>query len=226
MDVSVDKTEKGLQVYNRKRNGDGSVTFTVKRQLPKSKKVVTASGKGKHTVGNVIASQVAPFKEHMRTALLKRGYNVNGVPFKEIIPLYYNEFVSNKENVKSPFVPINSFDFRNNPVWKIDLSDNLNGSFLDHQNSAFVSSINDIVENIIYVFREAKLKKEAAQRAGLKVSTVLTDEEQAQARAAQKVENSLAAKLTDSEPVKWCDVKKVLKYAFFLWLAWYIISEL
>jgi hypothetical protein len=89
----------------------------------------------------------------MRTALLKRGYNVNGVPFKEIIPLYYNEFVSSRENVKSPFVPISSFEFRNNPVWRIDLSDNLNGSFLDHRNSSFVTAINDIVENIIYTFK-------------------------------------------------------------------------
>lgn len=221
MDTSEVKKKKIL--INRKQNKDGSISFTVKKK-PKKKKVIKAQGYGEHTVGNVIASQLIPFRKPMEKALSKRGFNISGIPFKEVIPLYYNEFVSNKENSASPFVPVNSFEFRNNPVWKIKPSHELNGTFHDFRNRDYFVQVSGIVDNIISVFAASKAKKQQAIAEGVSPKVALTVEEYNQATAAENIEKQLEAKVTDSEAVRWGSIKKIIIWVAIVFAIYYILK--
>lgn len=207
-------------LVKRQRLPDGSISFLIKKNRAKKKRII-ATGKGEKTVGKVIVSQLEPFRSHMEKALRHRGYNVFGVPFKEIIPLYYNEFVSHPE---SPFVPISNYEFRNNPIWNIRPSSNLNGSLEDYRNRDYFVNMSNIVDNIISVFREAKMKKHEAKRLGVPVREALSSEELGQAAAAEKVEQHLEEKIINGQSVRWSDVKKLLYIGLFFWLAWYLIK--
>jgi hypothetical protein len=204
MDNTDVNTNTKIKV-KRQRLPDGTISFLVKRNRAKKKRVL-ARGKGEKTVGKVIVSQLEPFRSHMEKSLRRRGYNVFGVPFKEMIPLYYNEFVSHPE---SPFTPISNYEFRNNPVWNIRPSSNLNGDINDHRNRDYFVQVGSIVDNIISVFSDAKAKKQAAINQGVPVREALTSEEIGQAKAAEKVERKLENQIFDNQPVKWKTIKKL-----------------
>lgn len=208
MDVSNER--KKIMLVRKTRSRDGTVTTVVKPKLHKKKKVVVARGKGEHTVGNVIASQLYPFRNHMQQALQRKGFNTHGVPFKEVIPLYYNEFCSNKENAANSLVPINTYEFRNNPAWRIHPSDNLNGDINDFRNHDYLMQVSGAVDNIVAALRNAKMKKREAILNGVNPKEVLSDEELAQANAADKVERQLENKIMDSQPVKWGNIRNLL----------------
>ena len=73
------------------------------------------------TFGGSVTSELLPFRSTMNYQLSKRGYNTRNLSFKELIPLYFNEFVSNKENKNSSYQPINCYEFRNNTSFKIQM---------------------------------------------------------------------------------------------------------
>ena len=89
----MDNTEVHNKVIltKRKRNRDGSITVTSRPKTILKVKKIIAHGKGEHTVGAVIASQLLPFRKTMRQQLRSNGYDVQRVNLKTLIPLYYNE---------------------------------------------------------------------------------------------------------------------------------------
>jgi len=221
MDLSSTDSKKILT--RRVKNFDGSVTTTTKLKKPKKVKRVIARGKGEHTVGAVITSQLLPFNKVMRKQLNNRGYDTRRVDFKNLIPLYYNEFVSNKENKNSPLVPINSYEFRNNPSFKIKPSDDLNGDLISIHADHF-SGVNDIVDSIINVFKSSKDKFNSAQDIGENPNQILTDEEITQAKAAKKVERLLEDKMMGEITLKTSDFITFLKWIIGFWLIWQLIK--
>lgn len=208
MDVSGNTGKRFL--IHQKVNRDGSITTTKKLKPKQRHKVVVARGTGEHTVGAVITSQLLPFKNVMQSQLTKRGFNTARMSFKDMIPLYYNEFVSNKNVSDSPYVPINTFEFTNNPAFKIHPSDNLNGDVRDYRNLGYFDNLNGIVDNIISIFRTAKMKKRYATIEGMNPKQVMTDEELAQANAAEAIEKKLENKALNGKAVSIGTFKNVL----------------
>lgn len=202
---------KGRVIQNRRKvNADGSITVTSRVKPKTKKKVVIARGKGEKTVGAVIASQLLPFRNVMELQLNKRGFNTSRMDFKNVIPLYYNEFVSNKENTESPFVPINSYEFCNHVAYRIKPNDNINGDLKDFRNMAQFSNFNGVVDNIVSIFKYAKLKKRAAQIEGVSPKEVMTTEEIVQANAAEKIERDLENKALNGKALRVGQFKNVL----------------
>lgn len=216
MDITQGTGKRYL--VHRKINRDGSETVTRKLKPNTRKKVIVARGTGEHTVGAVITSQLLPFKDVMQYQLTKRGFNTSRMKFKDMIPLYYNEFVSNKNNTESPFVPINSYEFSNNPAFKISPSDSLNGDLKDFRNIGYFDNLNGIVDNIVSIFRTAKMKKRYAQLEGMNPKTVMTDEELVQAKAAEGIEKKLENKALNGKALRIGTFKNILIFALVVFI--------
>lgn len=209
----------------RKVNADGSVTTIQRVKRPKTRKVVIASGVGTRnpTMGDVITSELQPLRKSMTQQLQRRGFNTQRMNFREIIATYYNEFVSNKNNPQSQFVPISAYEFRNHFAFRLSTRDSYNGSKIaELHNRARFDSVGGVVDNIVSIFRYAKLKKRAAVLEGIPPSDIMTDEEIIQANTAEKVERDLEAKLMNEKSLKIGTVKNFVIIALVLILIWYV----
>jgi hypothetical protein len=222
----MDLTESTRRVFltRKKINSDGSVTVTTKPKLKKKKKIVIAQGTGEHTIGAVITSQLSPFKSSMKRQLNRRGFNTAFMNDRNLIALYYNEFVSNKYNNTSPLIPINAYEFCNNPAFKIKPSDNLNGDLSDHRNRDYFLQVGGVVDNVVNLFKFAKLKKRNAVLNGINPKEVLTDEELVQANAATKVEKDLENKLMNNKTFTYGNFKNVLIVCLVVALLYYFLK--
>ena len=162
------------------------------------------------SVGTEITSELLPFKKTMIKQLNRRGYNTLGTPFKYIIPLYYNEILAETKD----FGPINSFEFTNNPAFKLKDSDNYNGSLTTPESINHFVALGQVVDDIINVFRTSKIKKENAIYNGDNPKQVLTDDELLEANTAQKIEKDLERKFMDSVSVKSGELKNFIIWIF------------
>jgi len=217
----------GKQYLVRRKRLKNGIVITVARgsPVPKRKRIVIASGlRGKRTVGNIMISQLQPFKRSMAQQLSHRGFYVNHLQLKRIIPLYYNQFVSNEVNPQSNFVPINIEEFVNHVAYRISPSDNLNGDVMDFRNLKQFNNLDDVVFNIIDVFKKAKLKKRAVLSQGANSYDMLTDDEQEQARACSQVERHLEAKAEGSQAVTKGSLKNIIIIGVVLFLLYYLLK--
>ena len=176
------------------------------------------------TVGDEMVSQLLPFRGVMKRQLKRRGYNTTYLPFKDIVSLYFNEFASNQYNSESSFLPVNTFEFRKNPLFRINPSDNLNGD-ISHHNMNFFNQVGGVVDSIVNVFRTAKMKKRYALLQGMPVTEIMTDEEITQANAATKVEKSLEAKMNNNKGVTVGFLKKILIIGLVVYLLYYLSGK-
>ena len=182
---------------------------------------VTQFKPNEYSIGTVLISPLLPFKKSMITQLQRRGFNTDRMDFKSIVPLYYNEFVSNKENKRSQLVPINSYEFRNNVAFRLRPSDSFE---VDHNNRKNFTDIEDVVKNIIGQFKIAKMKKKKAISDSFEPSSYLADEELIQANHAEAVETELEYKALNTKKLTWGDLKGLLITAFVVWLIFYIFE--
>ena len=212
-EVVADK--KPLLVH-RRRLRDGTVITVTKGVPPKKRKrVVIASGlRGKKTIGNVMIAQLQPFKKSMARQLSRRGIYADHLQLKRIIPLYYNNFVCSEH---SQYTPINMAEFVNHIAYRVSPSDNLNGDVTDFRNMAEFTKLDDVIENIIDVFRTAKNKKRAVLMSSNSYD-LLTDDEQEQARTCQKVEKHLEAVAEGSQSVTKGSLKNIIMIGIVLFL--------
>lgn len=163
--------------------------------------VINKNAQSEKSVGYEMTAQLLPFKFTMRKQLKRRGYNVDFMPMKLLIPLYYNEFVSNKNNNKNKLVPINCFEFAENPVFRFSTNDNLNGDMFSHSSRQQFNHVASVVDNIIDNFKRSKLKKQSLGLSNFDVKDSLTDDEKIQANAAIQVEKNLQNKLIGNSPI-------------------------
>ena len=217
--------DKKPVVQTRRRNNlDGSITIQQRLKPEKVNKVIVARGTGEHTIGNVMTSPLIPFRKSMILQLNRRGFNTDNLDFKTLVALYYNEFVSNKENEKSPFVPISQYEFRNNPAFRLKPSDNFNGDLTYFKNSGYFEQVNDVVDRIINVFVSAKNKKAALTGAGYDHYQALTDEEELQARTAERVESHLESSALEAAPMTAGNFKNIVFWVVMVAIFVYIFN--
>jgi hypothetical protein len=166
---------------------------------------VNLKGKGntkRLSVGSELLETLLPFKPVMKKQLLRKGYNVKFLPFKTIVALYYNEFISAEGNPNSQYQPINLFDFENNPLFRFSVNDNLNGEITSFRNRTYIDQISETVHNIIETFKTARAKKNYLVLAGTNnFELAMNHVEVEQANATEKIEKDLQNKLTDNKPV-------------------------
>ena len=161
-------------------------------------------------MGAVITSKLTPFAPAMRKELARRGFSTGGLDFKNLMALYYNEIVSDKNISSNGLKPINAYEFTNNFVFRVTPSDNLNGDLTDIHNQLAFENVNTVTSDIINSFRIAMAKKRAAVSQGLNPSHVLTDTELLQARAGERVQNSLEQEVTDNKPVTFGQLRGLI----------------
>ena len=155
-------------------------------------------------VGKIIISPLLPFKRTMELQLKRRGYNTSNLSFKNIIPLYYNEFVTG-----SKLKEINRFEFSDNPVFRVKPSDNLNGQ-LSSVHVDYFQNVRDIVFNIIDKFKTSHDKKNYFEQQGVNYAEALTDDEIVQAKATDKILRELQLKEFGSNVVTVDNMKTIL----------------
>jgi hypothetical protein len=174
----------------------------------------------KNSIGSELTSELLPFKNVMLRQLKRRGFNVSNVPFKNIIPLYFNEFLSN-QNIKSNYYqPINCFEFSENPIFKFSVSDNLNGNVLDYRNRDYFLQIGNVVDSIINNFKISKIKKQSCNHL-----EELTSDELIQANEAEKIERELQKKLFNQSPITKKDIKNIILFGLIVWLLIYMTGK-
>jgi hypothetical protein len=229
MDLTANFDRSPHYLHRRRVGVDGVVTIQYKIKPKRIRKVVVARGSnnitGGHSVGAVITSQLIPFRKSMLRQLAQRGFNTSHMDWNNIVALYYNEFVSNQYNKKSPFVPINSYEFCNNLAFKISSKDRLEGDLRDFRNAEGLGQVGNIVDNIINTYKFAKAKRLRAIQDGIKPEQVLSDIELRQALAADRVEKELTAKMRDNYSVKQGSIKKVLLWGIGIYLFYYLFLK-
>lgn len=174
------------------------------------------------SVGYEMTAQLLPFKGAMKKQLKRRGFNVDFMPFNLLVPLYYNELVSNKNNSSSNFVPINCFEFAENPAFKIVNSDNINGDVLSHNNMQLFNHVASVTDEIINVFRKAKVKRELLGMGNFDLSQQMTKDEIIQANAAKRVEKNLEEQLIGGKPITIKNIKTLIVIGLVIYLLWYM----
>lgn len=187
---------------------DVSEIFLTFRNKPK--KIVIARGKGEKTVGTVVLSELLPFKKVMKLQLQKRGFNVTGMSFRNLVITYYNEFVSNKVDKSSSYIPVNFYEFLSNPVFRMNKIDNYCSLEEKTKINLYVSNIRDVVDNTVDFFKRSLLKKQVAIESGFKPKQVLNPEELVQAAATEKVLKELENKALQNHYVKNSELNEIL----------------
>jgi len=193
-----------------------SIASTTPGFIGNKQKSITSKYK---SIGSELTSELLPFKGVMLKQLKRRGYNTMQLPFKTVVALYFNEFVSNKNDSKNHYEPINCFEFTNNPIFKFSVNDKVNGDILNYKNRDYFVQVANVTDRIIDTFRNSKLKKQAAQLQGVNHLEALTDEENQQANAALKVEKDLETKLFYNKPI-------TIKHLFFTVVIIYFLMYL
>ena len=228
MDVSGQNTK--VNYLHRKRTSvDGVTTIEYKIKPKHKRKIILAKGsnhlEGSHSVGTVVISQLIPFRKSMIYELNKKGFNTSKLSFRDLVALYYNEFVSNQHNKSSPFVPINSYEFVNNLAFKVHPKDNLIGDITDFRNAEGLGQVGNITDNIINTYKFSRSKYKRALQDGYEPKQVLTDVELRQAKAVERVERELNDKMKDNFSVKQGTVKKLVIWVVVLYLFYYLFLK-
>jgi hypothetical protein len=152
------------------------------------------------SVGAEMLEMLLPFKNLMKKQLSQKGYNVKFIPFRNIVSLYYNEFIAGVPN--APYQPVNYFEFENNPLFKFSASDNVNGEVTSFKNGSYFLQIKEVVSNIIETFKNAKKKKDSLIfRGASNFETAMDNVEVQQAKAVEAVQKDLEKKDQGAKPL-------------------------
>jgi hypothetical protein len=183
-----------------------------------------ASRLEKRSMGEIITDQLRPFSFVMRKQLARKGYNVKGVPFRNVVPLYYNELVSNKNIEKNSYDPINAYDFANHTAFYIKPRDTVNGDLKDMRVLGYFDELQKVVDNTIDTFRVSRAKYNVSHFEGLDPYNVMTPDEVTQAKAAIKVQKDLEYKAIMNEPIRMATLKNILKVVIVVLILYYLLK--
>jgi hypothetical protein len=206
---------------NRKTGQVMSLTQPDKPVYKRKRKTI-AAGKGRKTVGRVLVSRLVPFRFAMALMLQRKGIDTSSMPFKTVIALYYNNFCLTDASKK----PIDVFSFGNNLAFKLSTETDTNGQSEEARNLTAFTEIAEIVNHIIYCFREAKERYLIAKEQGLNPKYALSDEQFTQAKACMLVEKDLLMKEQSDNYIKVGSVLSVVKWLLVFALAYYFIKQL
>jgi hypothetical protein len=176
------------------------------------------------TVGNVVLEQLRPFRNSMVSHLESFGVSAKKLRLKNLVPLYYNECVSNKHNKSSPFVPINVYEFVDNLSFKIPVSDNVVGDLKDFRNAEGMGKIGNVVENTVNTFKFQMNRRRKAINDGVHPLSVMSELEYRQAIAAERILQRMKQKQQDSYAVKTGTLKNIFVWIFALLILYYLVK--
>ena len=196
----------------------GEATFRVRPKPIKLKKVVIARGSGdRATIGDLLTARLKPLRFAMVTGLQRFGVNTSGVSFPVLIALYYNTFSGKRIDVS---------EFSNHVAFKIGVKDETAADLTDPKNRSQFMIVNDVVNDIINLFRQSKELYLSAENRGEIPCKVLKAEDITRAKAVFIVEKKLRRELQSDNFVRQSDVFKVLKFALIFFVAYYILKSL
>lgn len=206
---------------NRKTGQFMSLTQPDKPVYKRKRKTI-AAGRGRKTVGKVLVGRLVPFRFAMALLLQRKGIDTSSMPFKTVIALYYNNFCLTDASKK----PIDVFTFGNNLAFKLSTETDTNGQSEEARNlTAFVEVV-EVVNQIIYCFKEAKEKYFVAKEQGLNPKYALSDEDYTEAKACMLVQKDLLMKEQSDSYIKVGSILSVVKWLLAFALAYYLIKNL
>lgn len=206
---------------NRKTGQVMSLTQPDKPVYKRKRKTI-AAGRGRKTVGKVLVGRLVPFRFAMALLLQRKGIDTSSMPFKTVIALYYNNFCLTDASKK----PIDVFTFGNNLAFKLSTETDTNGQSEEARNlTAFVEVV-EVVNQIIYCFKEAKEKYFVAKEQGLNPKYALSDEDYTEAKACMLVQKDLLMKEQSDSYIKVGNILSVVKWLLAFALAYYLIKNL
>jgi hypothetical protein len=196
----------------------GEATIKVRPKPYLRRKIIVARGTGDiATIGDLITARLKPLRFAIVTGLNRFGVNTSGVSFPVLIALYYNHFSGKQIDVS---------EFSNHVAFKISVKDETAGSLTDPKNRTQFMQVNDIVTEIIELFRKSKEKYLSAEKFGNKPEQVLKSEDLIRAKAVFIVEKKLRRELRADHFVKQSDIIQILKIALIAFVAYHILKSL
>lgn len=196
----------------------GETVIRVRPKPTRYKRVTIARGSGDTvTVGDIITACLRPLRFAMVTGLNRFGVNTKGVSWPVLIALYYNAFSGKRIDVS---------EFSNHIAFKLKTTDEATADLTEPKNRTQFAEINDIVNEIIELFRQSKEKYLTAKRFGSNPEQVLKSEDICRAKATFLVERKLRRELRADHFLKQSDVVTVIKYAIIGFILYYILKNL
>jgi hypothetical protein len=184
--------------------------------LVRKRKIIVAKPQHTPSIGCTILKELLPLRQAMIIGLRSRGINTQGLNFKTVVVLYYNEFSGRYINI-SEF--INNFSFRISSV-DITLADKNSA-----RNLTAISQVKSVVEVIINIFKTAKDRYDTLLLQGFSPRELMTDEEISQARHAIKVEKELLSNSKKDHFVKASELNHYLIFAIVAGLLFYFLFK-
>jgi len=169
----------------------------------------------KRSVGDVVTSQLRPFRKAMTSNLKRRGFYTSHLELRTVIPLYYNEILNAQPN--SPYQLVNVHDFINSPAFKTSASDHF-----DFRVNEKITEVTDVVNDIIENFKLSLAKKKVLTSQGIEPKSVMNDIEYYQAKATEKVIHNLETKQIDEATVKVSGLHDFILIVFSLMILYYL----
>ena len=176
------------------------------------------------SLGTQMTLELLPFGNVMAYQLKRKGFNVKNLSHRDLVALYYNEFVSNKENQNNSYKPISSYEFRNNAAFKIRKSDSYNGDLESAVNQTHFSAVSNIVDRVVKHFKVSQLKKRYAFENGQDPRESLTDDELIQAAATDRVMSHLEGSVLNDKPVNQGQLINLIFWIALIIALWYILE--
>lgn len=162
---------------------------------------------GHKIIGVTVLLPLRPFKPMMERALSKKGISTKGLDFVKLVELFYNEFVSKKNNPSSKYAEIPDNYLIDNSLMKKTYD-----NYDEETDSFALSALGGIVTAIIHFFKLKKEQKIKAIKEGIKLKV----NDEAFGLGTIKIESDLKKKQLDDVPVRHKEIKKTLFIAIGL----------
>ena len=210
--------QRKLLVNKSVNSVTGETVIRVRPKPIRYKRVVIARGSGDTaTIGDIITARLRPLRFAMVTGLRRFGINTTGVSWPVLVALYYNTFSGKRVDVS---------EFSNHVAFKLKTKDEATADLTDPKNRTQFAEINDIVTEIIELFRQSKEKYLTAEKFDNNPEQVLKSEDVCRAKAVFIVERKLRRELRADHFLKQSDMVTVIKYAIIGFILYYILKTL
>jgi hypothetical protein len=178
--------------------------------------------------GSEIISELLPLKNSMKYQLSRRGIRTKNVPFRDVVSLYYNEFVSNQYDKTNSYDPVNTHEFRNHAAFNIKLNDFPNGDLKSFRNYEYFSKIYTVTDGIVKKFKAAHDKKQLAFSSNYDTDSPVIDmtkDEKIQADAIDKVQKNIEAEAYLSKPITRKQVQSLVFIGALIVVIYYLCGN-
>jgi hypothetical protein len=178
--------------------------------------------------GSEIISELLPLKNSMKYQLSRRGIRTKNVPFRDVVSLYYNEFVSNQVDKTNSYDPVNTHEFRSHAAFEIYPDQNVNADLKSFRNYEYFSKIYTVVDGTIKKFKAAHDKKQLAFSSNYDTDSPVIDmtkDEKIQAAAIDNVKKNIEAEAYLSKPITRKQVQSLVFIGALIAVIYYLCGN-